>query len=56
MKDESLLEEIGENLLEDTNAMANVTVRADADRFLLCDGLQIERANNIAIILSFAKF
>ena len=38
MKDESLLEEIGESLLEEARGMANVTVRADADCFLLCDG------------------
>ena len=38
MKEESLLEEIGENLLEEAHGMANVTVRADADCFLLCDG------------------
>ena len=38
MKEESLLEEIGESLLEEAHGMVNVTVRADADCFLLCDG------------------
>ena len=56
MKNESLLEETGENPLVEAHGMANVTVRAAADCFLLCDGLQIERGNNIAIILSFTKF
>ena len=42
MKEESLLEEIGGSLLEESRGMANVTVRADADCFLICDGFRLK--------------